>query len=1776
MKKLITILLPLVVMTTVFAETKKTLIIGISGVKPDALQLANTPNLDALVDTNGSISYKSYTGGVSNTETQQVTASGPGWASVLTGVWANKHAVYTNDFNAPNYENYPHFFSRIKDEADTLKVMSITEWDQLSSSFFALDDNLLSKTDFYTDCIDSEEVKTIAIDKLTNDNPDVIFLQFDKALLSANNSGYSLSNQAYINAIQNIDNYIGDIISTIQSRPNYGDEEWVTIATTDHGGLSDGTTGGQSAAERTIFTVVNNSKTQTKLVADYLGHTAIPATVAEHHNIEIDPLWGWETGIFSVEVVPPTGFQTYVNDIDNYIEISWINSVPAGIISFEILRDDVVIATLDETAVNFIDSNLPANVIGLNYEVRMNSIDGVTSLYTTTIDKFEPLAIYEFEENLNDTLGNYNASEEGTVSYIDGIKGKAVTFTGSNSANAGSELSSALGTSDFSISLWVKADGTNHDKSIISNKNWRKGSNRGWSLSTSQGKPHFNFTAENGGRIDLKCPDGQIIHDGNWHHVVASVKRGEVIDLYYDGEKSTSGDISSRNGSVDTGLPIRLGKDGNNDFAFVGNIDDVRIIDYAIGSKYVKSLYESGLKPAEMSGIGNALDFSNGGHITFSPALSVQGNWTVEMWANTTVDYSTNEDGSGATAFTTGSPSLRLEQWNNDKKLGCSVRGSYDHTFAADIPAAGNWTHLAYVHKDGEIALYVNGVKDSNPKSDTRDLVINSIGGDGTLFAQIDEFRVWSEARTAAQISENADNVETNSENLEAYFKFDQSGDNYLFDYSGNGNHGRLVNIQTDTAWTSTTLSSTAPVLTPAVLTRTGFNLNWVGFSENYKLDIATDDGFTSFVTGYNDKTVTAQTISVNIPDFSATYYVRVRGVTNSSATANSPTITVSPALMGTGESFETTIPLSWTTVDTNSGDAGFWTSVTTTYKSGADDVPAPPDGNNFAYCRFDNKASNEDWLILPPVELTSAGDAFLKFKACTSHANYYESFKIMASTSNTNSPSDFNIELADITFATDAWKDFEFDIIALSNGEIVHGDIVSLAINYTAVNKRFLTVDLVQVETGLSSPEPLTVSNIKADSFNLTWMPISGCNYLIDVATDSGFTSILPNWNSKTITTNHITVTNLNPGSSYFVRVKAQANDGSMESEYTATKNINTSTDQNYALYIHDGGANDVVTVGRVEEMESLSQFTVEMWWKSNAAYDNGTRESAFAYRASGNERFLLSTGVAKPSEKSQIWLTIATGGTDAVAKTPDGCLPSSGVGNGQWVHVAAVFDGTATGNENRVKIYLNGVEQLLTFSGTIPTMTTAQSGLMRLGENNFDGTLDEFRFWTVKRTPQQIRDNIYSELDYENDNTGLLIYYDFNLASGDTLYDRSASGNDGTLNSRFFERSSNCWSPSKAIYPCTESEFTSSNPAVIGGDVTSTTTNSGAEIQSAQPLQSDESIALIVHSSSDETVSDDDLGTRRLAANWYVAVQTTNSCPVTVKFSAAKVALLEGDAGDTYELLHSTDGTNFNKKVGVPVPNLSQSALFSTRSGSDIIFADVPLNDGFYTLGMQRATTPAIGLEFTKQTVDGKLNLTWTAEEGIGVAKYAIEKKTENGWKTVYVTDDINGDNYSFVDENGDMSSEYRLITYDSYGTKSTTSVDSPQTKIYLTLNKGWNLLSLPIKGADMSKLHNKSGTIWGWNGTNYVKVELPEPFNGFWVYSEIEETVLVTGQYPDDTDWTKNLNTGWNLRGPYSNQRKPNYIDEAFSWTDSYNNVLEDNILMRGVGYWLFVTQ
>ena len=231
-------------------NNKKVLIIGIDGCRPDALQIANTPNLDNLI-SNGIYSPDALN--------DDITISGPGWSANLCGVWSNKHQVTDNTFFGDNYLNYPPVTKYIDDQSSNFHTVSICNWNPINDYIIG------NYADFKLNVSSDQDVSDQASNYLSLNDPDFMFLHFDDVDHAGHSYGFSPNIPEYISAIEGVDFYIGPIIQAISQRPNYTNEDWLILVTTDHGGLGY-SHGGNSMEEENVFVIASGNSIPTQVI----------------------------------------------------------------------------------------------------------------------------------------------------------------------------------------------------------------------------------------------------------------------------------------------------------------------------------------------------------------------------------------------------------------------------------------------------------------------------------------------------------------------------------------------------------------------------------------------------------------------------------------------------------------------------------------------------------------------------------------------------------------------------------------------------------------------------------------------------------------------------------------------------------------------------------------------------------------------------------------------------------------------------------------------------------------------------------------------------------------------------------------------------------------------------------------------------------------------------------------------------------------------------------------------------------------------------------------------------------------------------------------------------------------------------------------------------------------------------------------------------------------------------------------------------------------------
>jgi hypothetical protein len=226
---------------TVYSQERKVLFIGIDGLRTDALQTGDVPNLRELMNT-GMYTFESWHLGI--------TMSGPSWSDMLTGVWEAKHGVTSNNYTGSKYNLYPYFVKRAKEVDPTLYAVQVTSWSPMSDNVYNDGWDLKVKAPDDLGC------KAVAVSQLANIDLDILFVHFDNCDKTGHRSGFHTSIPTYMSALKGIDGMIGEVIAALKARPTYNNEDWLILLTTDHGGIGL-THGGNSNDERAIWWIAN-------------------------------------------------------------------------------------------------------------------------------------------------------------------------------------------------------------------------------------------------------------------------------------------------------------------------------------------------------------------------------------------------------------------------------------------------------------------------------------------------------------------------------------------------------------------------------------------------------------------------------------------------------------------------------------------------------------------------------------------------------------------------------------------------------------------------------------------------------------------------------------------------------------------------------------------------------------------------------------------------------------------------------------------------------------------------------------------------------------------------------------------------------------------------------------------------------------------------------------------------------------------------------------------------------------------------------------------------------------------------------------------------------------------------------------------------------------------------------------------------------------------------------------------------------------------------------
>lgn len=253
--------------------TKKALFIIVDGIPADLIERIKPEYLTKISKAGGYT--RAHVGGEKNGYSETPTISAVGYNSMLTATWVNKHNVWGNGIENPNY-NYHTIFRMIKDVAPEKKLAVFSTWQDnrtkligegkpetgnllLDYKFDGLELDTVNfrhdKESKYIQKVD-DRVALEAAKCITKNAPDLtwVYLQY------TDDAGHHYGDsKKFDDAVLHVDKQIGKIYEAIQQRQKKHHEEWVIFVTTDHGrdAITGKGHGGQTARERGIWIVTN-------------------------------------------------------------------------------------------------------------------------------------------------------------------------------------------------------------------------------------------------------------------------------------------------------------------------------------------------------------------------------------------------------------------------------------------------------------------------------------------------------------------------------------------------------------------------------------------------------------------------------------------------------------------------------------------------------------------------------------------------------------------------------------------------------------------------------------------------------------------------------------------------------------------------------------------------------------------------------------------------------------------------------------------------------------------------------------------------------------------------------------------------------------------------------------------------------------------------------------------------------------------------------------------------------------------------------------------------------------------------------------------------------------------------------------------------------------------------------------------------------------------------------------------------------------------------------
>ena len=530
------------------AAVNKTLVVELDGVTYRALTqgIANgtLPNLAKL-----SVA-PAYSGGVVNTLSQQANLDTPGWASLLTGAWANRHQVNSD---APNQALHADTLFKTLRAANGGKAGVAAD----SSGLVALlaPDRNAGYVDSVVNCASVDSCVTQNALGLIDSGYTLVVAQYHSAQDAALNSGFSTD---YTNTITQLDTALGTLLAETAKRSG---ETWLVIVTASHGlNAAGGADGLPLLNEATSFVALN--QTANGLLGDSSSPATLSALSALYQRANIadlaptvlayqgalpSPASYTMDGGALVGTTPVSQLLGVTGADHTSVVLTW-NAPASGAIT--VLRNGTTIASLPAGTATYTDSQLGLTTSGayqFNYAVVAGGAPVSTiaqanyvapppppppppplaTTLTNNLSSYYPFGTLPPTDRMNaSTMGPWASDADGgsLTAGADPFGGKGLQVDTSIVDTNGFDGYKLTQTSDvtthaqFTLGLWFMTSCTNatgNGTPILSNKNYYTGGNAGIAIGLFPGS---------GGSCNVRfnIGDGSVRNDINSLNVTAN------------------------------------------------------------------------------------------------------------------------------------------------------------------------------------------------------------------------------------------------------------------------------------------------------------------------------------------------------------------------------------------------------------------------------------------------------------------------------------------------------------------------------------------------------------------------------------------------------------------------------------------------------------------------------------------------------------------------------------------------------------------------------------------------------------------------------------------------------------------------------------------------------------------------------------------------------------------------------------------------------------------------------------------------------------------------------------------------------------------------------------------------------------------------------------------------------------------------------------------------------------------------------------------------------